>query len=69
MLKYAFGDSWPQTPKDIAEPSHGRVFGEKFRSVHVVKLAHRCVIEQKKYGSLTKSNQPGKNTVIHIKEW
>ena len=31
------GDSWPPTPEDIPEPSHGRVFREKFRSVYVVK--------------------------------
>ena len=31
------GVSWPPTPKDIPEPSHGRVFCEKFRSVYVVK--------------------------------
>ena len=29
--------SWPPTPKDIPEPSHGRVFCEKFRSVYEVK--------------------------------
>ena len=31
------GVSWPPTPKDILEPSQGRVFCEKFRSVYVVK--------------------------------
>ena len=31
------GDSWPPTPEDIPEPSYGRVFREKFRSVYVVK--------------------------------
>ena len=31
------GDSCPPTPEDILEPSRGRVFREKFRSVHVVK--------------------------------
>ena len=34
---YAAGESWPPTLEDIPEPSHGRVFREKFRSVHVVK--------------------------------
>ena len=27
------GFTWPPTPKDIPEPSHGRVFREKFHSV------------------------------------
>ena len=36
-LEYISGISWPPTPKDIPEPSHGRVFREKFRSVYVVK--------------------------------
>ena len=36
-LQYILGVSWPPTPKDIPEPSHGRVYREKFRSVHVVK--------------------------------
>ena len=31
------GVSWPPTPEDIPDPSHGRVFREKFRSVNVVK--------------------------------
>ena len=36
-LRMPQGDSWPPTPEDIPEPSHGRVFREKFRSVYVVK--------------------------------
>ena len=45
-----FRGCWPPTPEDILDPSHGRVFREKFRSVYVVKgclkLAHRSVIKQ-----------------------
>ena len=36
-LEYISGVSWPPTPEDIPDPSHGRVFREKFRSVYVVK--------------------------------
>ena len=54
MLQYAQGDSWPPTPEDIAKISHDKVFGEKFRSVHAAKLAHRCVITQKKIWQLNK---------------
>ena len=36
-LQYVLGVSRPPSPKDIPEPSHGRVFREKFRSVYVVK--------------------------------
>ena len=32
-----FGGQLAPTPKDIPDPSHGRVFREKFRSVYVVK--------------------------------
>ena len=35
-LEYVWGVSWPLTPKDIPEPSHGRVFREKYRSVKSV---------------------------------
>ena len=35
--KYALGESWPPTTENIVEPSHGRVFCEKFRSVRMVK--------------------------------
>ena len=52
-LEYISGVSWPSTSMDISEPSHGRVFCEKFCSVYVVKvvlkclkLAHRSVIYQ-----------------------
>ena len=31
------GGQLTPTPEDILEPSHGRVFREKFRSVYVVK--------------------------------
>ena len=31
------GVSWPPIPKDILEPSHGRAFRGKFRSVYVIK--------------------------------
>ena len=37
---YGFGlwaDNWPQIPKDIPEPIHDGIFGEKFPSVYVVK--------------------------------
>ena len=40
-LRMPQGDSWPPTPEDIPEPSHGRVFREKFRSVYVVKGVQR----------------------------
>ena len=33
--------SWPPTTKDIPQPSHGRVFCEKFCSVFVVKGVQR----------------------------
>ena len=36
-FEYILGVSWPPTPKDIPEPSHGRVFREKFRSAYVSK--------------------------------
>ena len=36
-LRMPQGDSWPPTPEDIPDPSHGRVFREKFSSVYVVK--------------------------------
>ena len=36
-LEYISGVSWPPTPKDIPEPSHGRVFREKICSAYVVK--------------------------------
>ena len=36
------GVSWPPTYKDIPEPSRGRVFREKFRSVYVVKGDEAC---------------------------
>ena len=36
-LEYILEVNWPPTPKDILEPSHGRVFREKFCSVYVVK--------------------------------
>ena len=36
-LEYISGGSWPPTPKDISEPSHGRVFCERFHFVYVVK--------------------------------
>ena len=36
-LEYISGVSWPPTPEDIPDPSHGRVFREKFCSVYVVK--------------------------------
>ena len=36
-LEYISRVSWPPTPKDIMEPSHGRVLREKFRSVYVAK--------------------------------
>ena len=32
-----FGVSWSPSPKDIPEPSHSRIFREKFRSAYVVK--------------------------------
>ena len=32
-----FGGQLAPTPEDIPEPSHSRVFCEKFRSVYVVK--------------------------------
>ena len=37
VLKHAKGDSWHPTPEDIREPSHGRVFRDRFCSVYVVK--------------------------------
>ena len=37
VLEYILGVSLPPTPEDISEPSHGRAFREKFRSVYVVK--------------------------------
>ena len=36
-LEYIPGVSWGSTPEDIPDPSHGRVFCEKFRTVYVVK--------------------------------
>ena len=36
-LEYISGVSWPPTPEYIPDPSHGRVFCEKFRSVYVMK--------------------------------
>ena len=36
-LEYVSGVSWPPTPKDFQEPSHDRVFREKFPSVYAVK--------------------------------
>ena len=48
------GDSWHPTPEDIPEPSHGRVFCEKFRSAYVVKgvwslltdlFLNRCLLQ------------------------
>ena len=36
-LEYIWGVTWPQTLEVIPEPSHGRVFGEKFHSAYVVK--------------------------------
>ena len=37
LIWVCFGVSGPPTPKDIPEPSHSRVYREKFRSVYVVK--------------------------------
>ena len=38
MFTYAAGGQLAlETPDDIPEPSHGRVFCEKFHSVYVVK--------------------------------
>ena len=34
---YLEGVTWPQTPEDVPEPSHCRVFCVKFHSVYVVK--------------------------------
>ena len=34
--EYISGVSWPQTPKSILEPSHGRVFGGKLYTVNVM---------------------------------
>ena len=42
MLKYALRDSQPPTPKDIPQPSHGRVF---VNVVEGIKLAHRSVLK------------------------
>ena len=36
-LSIFWGSAGPPTPEDIPDPSHGRVFHEKFRSVYVVK--------------------------------
>ena len=36
-LRMLWGIAGPRTPEDIPEPSHGRVFREKFRFVYVVK--------------------------------
>ena len=36
-LEHISGVSWPSTPKDFPEPSHGRVSRERFHSVYVVK--------------------------------
>ena len=44
------GDSWPPTPADIPEPSHGRVFPWKVSfclcGEGCMKLAHRSVLKQ-----------------------
>ena len=32
-LEYILRVAWPWTPKEIPEPSHGRVFCEKFRTI------------------------------------
>ena len=37
LHRYISGGSWPPTPTDILEPSHGRVFRGKLHSGYVVK--------------------------------
>ena len=52
LLEFIWVVTWPSTLEDIPEPSHGRVFREKFHSVGemidegCLKLAHRSVIKQ-----------------------